>query len=440
MKDITRRRLLRSTAGGLTGLALGAAAFEPLALALAPSPKPTKAELKKRIAQLEKTAPAGSSSGLQPKLDAKGEKLTQLLVHKSRHAFALAATNPTAKFAKGSLHAVAAKHLAKLTPKRVARVKAQATKLMAAPTATKTTTFGPYKDASLASATVKAATDIELTSVLRELVVKKSESTPNQDKPEDEDEPKFTRMEFQLNSVKCKEKNDSWVSGADELLIGGTLIARGTVSTINRIKYSDFDEGEKLYKDYELCEGMPTELVTGNPLFEDWCPHGGPDDVYAGRKIIGADMKGPGTYALYLVLGEEDIGGGFTEMINDIYDALSKEIQAALDDLGIAVGAILSSYLGPIGEFIGVVLGKALGALLDWLMNDVINNKDDFIAAETWTIELAKRTKSYVRGLWSDPLPTPNHTFASSMKKIEFKGKDNSGHYIVRLHWRAFET
>ncbi|MBX7080372.1 MAG: hypothetical protein K1X88_14340 [Nannocystaceae bacterium] len=436
LNRLSRRHLLRSTAGGLCGLGLGAA-LDPLAWG-APA-KPTPKDLSRRIVQLETTAPAGTSSD-DAKLDKHGQALMKLLVHKTRSAFAVAAANPSGKFAKGSLHAAAAAGIAAMSSQRASRVRASLGGLLSASEVVRASSLGPYKDAGLAAATVKAGTDLELTRVLRELPIKSGTTqAPNTDKAQDKAEPKCTRFEFQLNSVKCKVKNDSWVSGADELLIGGTLLHRTKVSTIDRIKYEGFESGDKRYKDYEPCAAYSRDLVDSNPFLSDACPHGGPGDLYAGRKIIGADLEGPGTYALVLVVGEQDIGGGFTQLIADVYDALSREIQAALDDLGIAVGALLSTYLGPIGEFLGVVLGKALGAFFGWLINEVINNQDDYIGSWTWTIELTERTQSYLATRWDDPLPTPKGTWASDMKKFEFRGKDkDDGDYVLRLHFRAF--
>jgi hypothetical protein len=434
---LSRRRVVAGSAACLAALGLGAGLAWP-ATALADTKKRTPLK-GAPLAQVEAKYPQGSETALDARLNPHADRLAQLLLHKTRHAMALAAANPSTTFAPDSLHAVAAAHIARLPPKRAQRAKARAAAMLASPA--KAATFGPYAKGDVASAQVKQATDVELSSAIRSMTtaLKDSQKAAEKQGDKDKDQPVFTRIMLQLNSVKCIKEQDS-TSASDELLISGSLIERdGNIVKIDRIKYEDFDEGETRYLDYEMCNAF-----AGNPgmigLYDTLgqCPHGSADDVYRGRKLAESRLGGPGTWGLVLVLGEQD-DGGFNSMMSDIYKKLKTEVDALMQQVfnaaGEAVGAALSAYLGPLGEAIGVALAWALGKLFEWFMS-LLDNKDDLIAAKTWSVQLEHRTQSYVKSLASDNLPSPKGTWASPMKKWTFKGE--GGHYEVRLHWRAY--
>src|SRR5262249_13852939 len=87
-----------------------------------------KATTGSQLAQVEKAHPAGSEAADgASKLDPRALKLAQQLHFKTRHAFALAAANPTANFAAGSIHSVAKNMYGQLSSKRQARAKTKAT-------------------------------------------------------------------------------------------------------------------------------------------------------------------------------------------------------------------------------------------------------------------------------------------------------------------------
>ncbi len=430
---ISRRSLLAGTAGTLASLGLG---FESEALA-----GPPNKIMGKDLAAIEAKHPAGSLTPPEAKLDANTNKLATALLHKSRHAFALAATNPTAKFPAGTIHATAAGAFAHMSPKRVQRAKSRAGAMLASPT--KTAVFGPYADGQLASATAKSAKDLQLSPVVRDLTLslKDAQKKKENDKNKEDAGPKFTRIAYELNSLKCIEKQDS--SAHDEILISGNLVDRdGNVTKIDRIKYQGFSSGECKYLDYEAgASGLFAPICQAAGHVDNICPHGSVDDVYHGRKLIDSKLSGPGVWVVMLVLGEQD-DGGFTGWMSDLYKQLKAEVDKLVEEVlqavGETIGAALSTYLGPLGEALGVAIGWALGKLYEWLTSLIGDPEDDILGAFSWTTQFDQRTQAYVKTMSSDPLPSPKGTWATSMKKFTYKSQ--GGHYEMRWHWRAFEA
>jgi hypothetical protein len=204
------------------------------------------------------------------------------------------------------------------------------------------------------------------------------------------------------------------------------------VKKIDRFKISDdFDEGEHIYYDFEQCNAFPPGQV---PYFIK-CSNGGRDDVFHGRKLeatlFNDNIAWPATLGLVLVMGEEDPGGGFGVMLQDIYAALEDEIKQKLGELGTEAGAAMG---GDIGAAVGAALAYAAGEFLDWLIS-LFDNQDDLVASKTWTIQLASPELDEIRTLASDDLPAPAGVWASPMKKLKFIG--DGGRYDMRLHWRV---
>jgi hypothetical protein len=423
------------------GMLMGGAAFAALGLAprfvLAEGKKQRKKKTAtkdvsitgKNLATIEGKTPAGRENVLESKLSPDAQKLADLLLGKTKSAFALAVANPSTKFQAGSLHATGLAAYMKLSAKRQTRAKTRATAQLAAPSATKTITFGNYAKAELASATVKQATDLELQSAVKDLVAKYKDDQAKAKNEDGNTDAVFTKQQFQLNSVKCLASQES----SDELLIDGHFISRdGTITNLDRIKYEGWEDGQMRYKDYEPCyalekAGLPPDLIGD-------CAHGSADDIYKGRKLIEASLPGQGTYGLVIVIGEQD-QGGFGDMMNDIYKKLKKEIDAALEAAGLAIGAALSTWLGPVGEIIGAALGWLLGKIVDWFV-DLFTDNDDYITTKQWNMTLDSRKQKYIKGLENDPLPSPKGTWASPMKKWTLKGDGAS--YEMRLHWRFY--
>src|SRR5688572_20053444 len=213
---------MSTTAGGLSALAFSQLAFAGPSLT------------KKQVSQVRSAHALGSETVLDAKLTPEAKRLGKMLLQKSKHAVALAAANPKAKFAKGSLHFKAAKHVAKLSPARATRAKQRAAKQLSA--STKSKTFGVYAKAELASATVTQAVDLDLKKLLQEIAGSVGTEQPAQAQ---EDAPVYKRLEFQLNSVECiEETNEN--SASDEILLGGQLIERdGNIVQIDQFKVHD---------------------------------------------------------------------------------------------------------------------------------------------------------------------------------------------------------
>jgi hypothetical protein len=438
---LSRRRVITAALGGMGAAALGTASR----FAIAEPTKDGKGSIAKELAAAEAANPPGSDTPETP-LSTHGAKLGQALLHKSRHAFALAMANPTAKFTPGSIHASAASAFGQFSAKRQQRAKTRATSSLSA--GDKSTSFGAYANADLASATVATkSTDIELSKVVRETTMalkdgqKQAEKDQKDGKDKDKDQPKYTRLMYQLNSVKCIQKQDS--SAHDEVLISGYVIDRdGTLTKIDRIKYEGFSSGTKKYLDYEPCANLPKEYAELMQTYYGMCNHGAADDIYRGRKLVETKIGGPGTWGFVLVLGEQD-DGGFSGWMGDIYKKLKSEIdtlvEGVLHGVGDAVGAALSSYIGPLGYAIGEALGWALGKLYEWVASLIGDPSDDILGAISWSITLQQRAQSWVKNyVGSGALASPKGTCASSMKKSPFKSQ--GGHYEVRWHWRAYET
>ena len=429
-RTLSRRSLLTTTAGGLSALALGDL-FGRTAHAAA-----KKSPTAKQWAAAKASRPkAAEVVGGDTKLSTQQTKLGQLLLQKSKHAFALAATEPTAKFQQGTLHFAAAGLLSKQTPTRVQRAKKRAAKLLAASSASSEANFGVYAKGTIAAAKVKPAPDVVLTGALREL----NEAEKKKTKQKDEEKPKFEHIEFHLNSVECIEETDE--VGADQILLGGQLIMpSGKIKTIDQFMVgSDFDEGDIKYFDYEMCNslsgGGQVDLANFSYLdLDSLCPHGSLDNVYRGRKLAEGNLK-TGTYGLVLVMGEQD-SGGFGDVLAKIYGALEEEIDAAIEAASAIAGAAVGSFI-PIpglGTAIGAVLGWVAGKIIEWFLA-LFDNQDDLVAAKSWSVTFEKKTKEYIKGLSPDSLDVPNGHWASAMKKMQMKG--DGGHYEARLHWRV---
>jgi hypothetical protein len=223
------------------------------------------------------------------------------------------------------------------------------------------------------------------------------------------------------------------LSSADEILLGGQLIEpNGNITNIDQFKVSDdFDKGETVYFDYEICSVF-AKAGDVPPFLEGFCPHGGPNDVYRGRKLASSKLDKLGTWGLVLIMGEQDNGGGFGDIVQKVYKALKSEIDDAIEA---GIGALVGGVFGPLGSAIGAALAWAVGKLIEWLVS-LFDNPDDLVAAKTWQLRLEHRTQSYIEGLSTDELPAPKGTWASPMKKLAFKG--DGGSYEVRAHWRAF--
>jgi hypothetical protein len=429
-RRFSRRGLLTSAAGGISALALHHAMFGRSALAAAKK-KPTKQQLADVKARRVK---AVATTASDTKLSAKQQKLAQLMLQKSKRAIALAAANPKAKFQPGSLHFVAAGIIAKQKSKRAGRAKQRAAKLLAEPAATQELNFGRYAQATLSSATVEQAPDVDVTAAVREIVdAEKAKKKPNPQMMGDSD--KYQTIEFHLNSCECIEETSGALEGSDEIVLGGQVVTpTGKIKNIDEFRTKDeFEEGQTKYYDWEVCDVLSAGGQIDLPSsIEDSCPHGSADNVYRGYKLASADLD-KGTYTLVLLMGEKD-DGGFSDILADVYGALEDEIDAAITAAGGAIGSAIGSVIPGLGTAIGAVLGWIASQVIEWFLG-LFDNEDDLVASKSWQVTFDKKTVDYVKSITPDHLPAPSGTRASEMKQLTYNG--DGGKYEVRLHWRV---
>lgn len=415
----SRRNMFSVAAGGASALALGHVFTGPAHAA--PTSKVSAAKLK-QIQQLR-----AIESGLRPgalavpgdlKLDPQTLALAEKLLARAKQSVLIAATRPKEAPKGDKVIAAASKIVGTLRSKRVTRMRSSLN------LAEVQAGIGPA--AQMQAKQMPDYTMVELKKTVDLSKLKKQKEQPKWSGP------LVKRIEFQLNSVKCVEET-SGESGSDEILLGGNLITPGgVVKKVDRFKVSDdFDDGESVYYDFELCNAFPPGEV---PYFIK-CKNGGRDDVYRGRKLeatlLGEGIPWPATIGLVLVMGEEDPGGGFGSMLQDIYAALEEEIDKQLGALGTEAGAAIG---GDLGAAVGAALAYAAGEFLDWLVS-LFDNADDLVASKNWTIQLASPELDKIRTLSNDNLPAPASVWASPMKTLHFNG--DGGRYDMRLHWRV---
>jgi hypothetical protein len=415
---LSRRNMFSVAVGGASALALGHGLMGTAHAA--PTSKAAAAKLK-RLEHLRAIEP-----GLRPgalavpgdlKLDPQTLALAEKLLARAKQSVLVAATRPNEAPKGDKVVAAASKIVGTLRSKRVTRMRATLKQ------AEVQARIGPA--AQMMAKEMPEFYRVELQKTIDVSKLKKPE-LPKWSGP------LVKRIEFSLNSVKCVEET-SGESGSDEILLGGSLITpSGVVKKIGSFKVSDdFDDGEAVYYDYEPCNAFPPGQV---PYFIK-CKNGSHDDVYRGRKLeatlLGEGIPWPATLGLVLVMGEEDPGGGFGVMLQDIYAALEKEIDKQLEKGGEAIGEAIG---GDAGAAIGAALAYAAGEFLDWLVS-LFNNEDDLVASKSWTIQLASPELDKIRTLSSDNLPAPAGVWASPMKKLHFNG--DGGRYDMRLHWRV---
>ncbi|MBA3547762.1 MAG: hypothetical protein H0T76_14860 [Nannocystis sp.] len=434
---LSRRSLFSLTAGGASALAVGHAltseahAFAP---ALRPAFKPVaEAKLPKGLL----TVPGDL------KLDPAVRALAEKLLARVKHGFTTALTKPGEAPKSDRIVASSLKLVDKLRPARAARAESYAQKLGRS-SSLKAKELGAFANLApkVGLSNVFAA---ELTKV-HEIERAKLKVKPRPEQP-DWKAPLVKKIEFHLNSVKCIEETDE-NSESDEILLGGQLVEpNGNVKKIDRFKVSDdFDKGETRNYDYSQCgttprEDLPDFVLSGN------CPNGGPNDQYAGRKLVASSLDlekvpWPSTLGLVLIMGEEDDSGGFGKILQDIYDAIKDEIDTELKALGVTAGAALGAAIGSVIPGLGTAIGAAIGAALAWLVGEFIewfigmlNNEDDLIQAKTWTIQLPSPELAAIQAMGGDRLASPAGTLASAMKRLDFTG--DGGKYRARLHWRV---
>jgi hypothetical protein len=426
-RALSRRSLLSSASYGLPALAVGGALFGRSVNALA-APKMSKAPSTAKIVGPEGELKLVTDLALPKQLQPAAEATLQ----KVRAALTIAAAHPDKKFSKNKLAAASSRFVEGLKATRIVRAKGRAAAVFA-DKAKATKALGGYADATVAAWQADKGLDVhikhafekvpadywaELTKKLEDKVVLKK--------------PKYSKLEFHLNTMRCIAETAGEVD-SDEILFGGELVRPdGIVRKIDAFKVSDdFDTGEVKYYDSAQCIGVPP---AGRSIMEDaGVCNGHYSDPYRGRVLVSTDLDGPwpGTYALVLLMVEEDYGG-FNELLRDLYAAVEDEVKKEIDAASAEAGQQISG--DAIGEIIGEVIAWVVTELVDWLAS-LLDNADDPIATRSWIITLQNATKDWFNERTAGGLEAPAGQRASKIKRIDFNG--DGGKYRARMHFRA---
>lgn len=156
-------------------------------------------------------------------------------------------------------------------------------------------------------------------------------------------------LKLNLKTVKClDETNPEW-GGKDNIAAGGVVSDdRGVETKISEFHVGNFDDGD--VKNFNPVKVLKTYSL---------------DNVH------------PSTFTAFLTLAEKD-SGGFSDFIQELYDAIKDELTVILTALGAAAGAAIGAAIGgsvgtavagPIGTIIGVAAGLIIGALTGWIVS-----------------------------------------------------------------------
>lgn len=422
-RPLSRRSLLTHAAMGLPAVALGGAMFGRSSISRS-APKAAGPGMPKGAVG----GPAGAASIPGDfELPAEFRPTAELVLKKARHAFATASANPDGKFTKNKLASASHKFVAHLGGPRITRARGRASTLLTSKGSKSAAAFGPYETLTLKDWQIQRLTDVN---VLGKMKVKKQKVVIPKDPPDNR--PRYERLEFHLNTVRCVVDTDEFDS--DEILIGGQLIRPdGGVKKLDSFKVSnDFDQGEVRYYDSAFCIDMPKE---GREFFENMSPavcNGHMSDPYRGKVMVATKLDGPwpGTYGLVLLMVEEDYGG-FNNLLNELYAAIKDELDSAINELGASAAEAIG---GAIGKVIGSVVVWIVTELVEWIVS-LFDNVDDPLQAKSWIIELPDSTKETIDAKAAGGLVVPAGLRASKMKALTFTG--DGGEFKARMHWRA---
>lgn len=206
-------------------------------------------------------------------------------------------------------------------------------------------------------------------------------------------------LKLYAKKVKCNDETDPEWLGQDEISLGGVAVDdKGVVTEINAFNVGNFDDGTT--KNYS-----PSKLLKN-------------------FSVSGAEY--PKTFAGFLSLAEKD-SGGFSNFLDELYDAIKAEVTVILTALGAAAGAAIGAAIGgtvgtvvggPIGTIIGVVAGLILGALISWLVSLL---EDDIFEPQVTTVTLPSADSDFNGSLTS---PTMNFVY-----------RDFGGKYTLSYYW-----
>ncbi len=250
-----------------------------------------------------------------------------------------------------------------------------------------------------------------------------------------EDTGHYQHIEFFINRITCVKETGEW-SGSDEILLAGFHnLSDGRIIKQGTWTVGSFDQGTTLpipsnrpirWTSFKL---FPMQFPTGNLLGQE------PVDNYL--------VAWPKAYAFTLILIEKDEGG--TEEI--VANVIIKVLDWINNWIEEAAGGIASSYLGDeAGAIVGSIVGGIVGELFG-LFQELLDNCDDLIAQQTYTLWLESSKVSFIHnlpGYVNDlgnalGLNTPQTEFVSNPQVLRFEGGDESsgGIYDIEVFWKA---
>ena len=200
--------------------------------------------------------------------------------------------------------------------------------------------------------------------------------------------------------VKCNDETDPEWTGQDNISMGGVAVDHmEDITKIKEFNVGTFDDGQ-------VREYSPSKLLKRFSL-------------------SGGDY--PKTYAVFLSIAEKD-ATGFSEFLDELYNAIKAEVILILMALGAVTGAAIGAAIGgtvgtavggPIGTIIGVAAGLILGGLVGWLVGLL---RDDIFEPQITTVTLPSASSDFNGSLRS---PT-----------MKFVYRDFGGKYSVSYFWQ----
>ena len=354
------------------------------------------------------------------------QMIIQAITDRMKHAFVVAAANPTdGRFPANGYAAIAQRHFRNQSRADRAKASRRGKAMLKAPVRERRSQFGAFAekgaDIHRLIRPKNPVLSTQLNKVLREKLKEKAALTkldagihknlgPKIKLKVPKLGPGYTKLAFRINSVKCVEETNE--VGSDEILLGGFATSpTGKMTKISKWKVSnDFDQGEKVT--YYL---PPSSNFSFN-------------DPYRGRNLASFKLLDkfafPGTWSLTLVMGEED-GGGFVDLMADLYDAVKGELVSLGKDIGESFGG-----------WIGGLIGQIIGGFVEWLISIFATNKDDLVQVRTRELKLLSPFKKYFDTLPQTSVKHPSKVWMSPVTKWKFVG--DGGRYDVNLHWRAY--
>lgn len=230
--------------------------------------------------------------------------------------------------------------------------------------------------------------------------------------------PTYSKLDFRLVSVKCIEETDE--VGSDHILLGGAAIgAFGESHQIGTFTVGkNFDKGEtRPYPHFLSGNWDPKDPTKGKVLATfNLKSHASKGYVFPGRG-----------YALSLMMGERDSGGGFNGLVNKVWDKVGNEVTAAI---GTQVGEA-------IGGWLGAVVGAIAGFVVDFLIGAIFNNKDDLVGHATYEMKIMAPWHASFTGaaFKSKQAKSPPGVYAAKPVSLYFKG--DGGKYVAKVSWRV---